>query len=192
MGSPDVDQLSFLSSAFREALELYDCETVALLGCATGNGLEHINKAATQKVTAIDINSEYLEILRQRYEKSVLGLEILRADLEICPIGNQEYSLVFAGLVFEYLKPRKVLRHISGGLRPGGVMVGVLQLPAVHLNKITETPYTSIKKLKPIMKLISPEDFKLMANEGGLNEIEGKRVILKSGKPFYVGTYAKG
>jgi SAM-dependent methyltransferase len=191
MGSPDVDQLSFLGRTFKQSLENYDCDTVALLGCATGNGLEYINTAATRKVTAIDINSEYLEILRQRFEKSVPGLETVDADLETAAIGNQVYSLVFAGLIFEYLDPRKVLPSIAGSLRPGRVLVAVLQLPAVHLNKITETPYASIKKLESIMRLISPQDFKLIASEAGLKETEGERVTLESGKSFYIGTYTK-
>lgn len=191
MGSPNVDQHAFLGSTFKQALEIHDCDTVALLGCATGNGLEYINNAATRKVTAIDINSEYLAILWQRHKESVLGLEIVRADLETYPIGNQEYSLVFAGLVFEYLGPRKVLPHISRGLRPGGVLVSVLQLPAKHLKNVTDTPYTTLKKLDSIMQLISPRDFKSMARDAGFREREAKTVTLKSGKLFSIGKYIK-
>jgi len=191
MGSPDVDQLSFLSSAFREALELYDCETVALLGCATGNGLEHINPGETRRITAIDINPDYLALLRQRYEGCTPGLEVVEADLETCPIGNKAFSLVFAGLIFEYLDPRTVLDHISGELRTGGVMVSVLQLPAKHLNDVTDTPYTSLKKLDSIIKLISPLDFKSMARDAGFREREAKIFRLKSGKEFYIGSYTK-
>ena len=192
MSSPKVAQQSFLAQTFKELLERHDSSTIALLGCATGNGLEFVDKDATRRVTVVDINPEYLKILRQRYEGILPGLEVVESDLETCTIEKQAYSLVFAGLIFEYLDPKKVLPKISEGLCPGGVTVAVLQLPAVHLNKITETPYASIKKLESIMKLISPQDFKLMASEGGLKEIEGKRVTLKSGKPFYVGTYSKG
>jgi hypothetical protein len=41
------------------------------------------------------------------------------------------------------------------------------------------------------MKLISPHDFRSMANEAGLQEREAKTVTLESGKPFYIGTYTK-
>jgi trans-aconitate methyltransferase len=191
MGSPNVDQLSFLANTFREALVLHDCETVAMLGCATGNGLEHVSRDATQRVTAIDINPEYLDILRQRYAGTVPGLEIVEADLETCSIKNQAYSLIFAGLVFEYLEPWVLLPRIADWLNPEGVMVTVLQLSAKHLERVTETSYASLKKLDKIMKLISPQDFKSMANDAGLLERDVKTVTLQSGKHFYVGTYTK-
>ena len=191
MSSPSVAQQSFLAQTFKESLESHDSSAIALLGCATGNGLEHIDKSVTRRVTAIDINPEYLAKLRQCYGVSVSGLEIVETDLETCVIENQTYSLIFAGLIFEYLDPRKLLSKINGGLRSGGVLVTVLQLPAEHLEKITDTPYVSLKKLDAIMKFISPYDFKSMAYDAGLKEADGKRVTLKSGKSFYIGTYAK-
>jgi len=191
MSSPGVDQHSFLAQIFKKSLENHESSSIALLGCATGNGLEFVDKDATRRVTVFDINPEYLDILRQRYERSFAGLEVIEADLETCTIEAQVYSLVFAGLIFEYLDPRKVLPSIAGSLRRGGVMVTVLQLPALHLNKITKTPYASIKKLEMIMKLISPQDFKHMASETGLEEVKAKTVTLKSGKSFYIGTYSK-
>ena len=191
MRSPNVAQQSFLAQTFKESLDNHDSSTIALLGCATGNGLEYVKKDATRRVTAIDINPEYLEILRQRYEGCVPGLEVVEADLEICTIENQAYSLIFAGLVFEYLEPRILLPRIASWLRLGGVMLSILQLPAKHLTRVSETPYTSLKTLKSIMKLVSPQQIKSMANDAGLLEIEAKTVTLESGKPFYIGTYAR-
>jgi len=109
MSSPHVGQQQFLAQTFQESLNVHDSSSVALLGCATGNGLEYVSRHTTQRVTAIDINPEYLAILRQRYEKSVQGLEILEADLEICTLKNKAYTLIFAGLVFEYIEPRNFL-----------------------------------------------------------------------------------
>ena len=191
MRSPYVAQLSFLAQTFKKSLEKYDCSTVALLGCATGNGLEHINTEATKRVTAVDINPEYLKILRHRYEKSVPGLEIMEADLETCELDNQDYSLIFAGLIFEYLDPRKLLTKISGCLRKKGVMVAVLQLHVRNVKKVTDTSYASLKKLESIMHLVSPQDFKSMAQDTGLQELEAETVIPVPGKPFYIGTYKK-
>jgi trans-aconitate methyltransferase len=191
MSSPKVAQQSFLARTFKESLESHNSSKIALLGCATGNGLEHVNRDVTRRVTAIDINPEYLDMLRQRYEVSVPGLEIVEADLETCSIENQTFSLIFAGLIFEYLDPLILLSRIAGWLRSDGVMVTVLQLPANHLKKITDTSYVSLKKLDSIMKFISPHDFKSMAAVMGLQEREPKTVTLESGKSFYIGTYAK-
>ena len=135
MSSPSVAQQSFLAQTFKESLESHDSSTIALLGCATGNGLEHVDRDVTRRVTAIDINPEYLAKLRQCYGVSVPGLEIVETDLETCVIENQTFSLIFAGLIFEYLDPRKLLCKINGWLRSGGVLVTVLQLPVEHLKK---------------------------------------------------------
>jgi len=191
MSSPNVAQQQFLAQTFKESLNKHDSSIIALLGCATGNGLEYATKDAIRRVTAIDINPEYLEILRRRYEGCVPGLEIIEADLETYMIENQAYSLIFAGLVFEYLEPRILLSSITSGLCLGGVMVSILQLPAKHLKRVSKTPYTSLNKLNSIMKLISPQAFKSMTNASGLREIEERTVTLESGKPFYIGTFAR-
>ena len=191
MSSPDVDQLSFLAHTFKESLENHDASAIALLGCATGNGLEYVNPGNTKRVTAVDINPEYLEILRQRYERCVPGLEIVAADLERCELDNKAYSLVFTGLIFEYLNPRILIIKIANWLCSSGIMVTVLQLPAEHTGKVTKTPYTSLKLLDPIMKLVSPEELKSQAKDGGLREIRARTATLKSNKSFYIGTYKK-
>lgn len=191
MGSPNVAQLSFLAKTFKEALENHDCNTIALLGCATGNGLEYVKNEITQRVTAVDINPEYLEILRQRYGDGVPRLEIVRDDLKKCRIEQQAYSLIFAGLVFEYLEPRALLQKIAKWLRMDGIMVTVLQLPAKKFLSVTETPYTSLKALNSIMNLIDPKQFKIISTDVGLMEIEEKEITLETGKSFYIGTYQK-
>lgn len=191
MGSPDVDQLAFLSRTFQKCLGKQYCSAVALLGSATGNGLEHINIEVTKRVTVVDINPEYLEILRQRYEMSVPGLEIMEADLQTCELEKQAYSLIYAGLIFEYLDPQKLLPGISAWLRQDGVMVAVLQLPAKGVKKVTDTSYASLKKLESIMHLVPPQAFQAMAYDAGLRELESEIVALGSGKPFYVGTFIK-
>jgi len=191
MGSPNVAQLSFLAKTFNETLENHDCNTIALLGCATGNGLEYVKNELTQRVTAVDINPEYLEILRQRYEGRVPGLEVVEADLEMCTLENNAFSLIFAGLVFEYINPRILLPKIANWLRLGGVMVSVLQLPAKDLSSVTETPYASLKALNSIMNPIDPKQFNTIATDVGLMEIEEKETTIETGKSFYIGTYQR-
>jgi SAM-dependent methyltransferase len=191
MSSPNVAQQSFLAQTFKESLDKYDCSAIALLGCATGNGLEYIKKDATQRVTAIDINPEYLKVLRQRYEGCVPGLEIVEADLEMCILENQAYSLIYAGLVFEYIEPRILLPKIATWLSADGIMISILQLPSKHSTRVSETPYTSLKALESIMKLVSPEQFKSIAKDAGLQEKEARTIALKSGKPFFIGTYTR-
>ena len=190
MGLPEVDQLSFLGGVFKESLANYDNSSIAYLGCATGNGLEYISKK-THKLTAIDINPEYLQILRNRYQNMIPGLETIETDLDDFQGHGQQYSLIFAGLLFEYLAPDPLLKKISIWLEKTGVMVVVLQLEGTQTKKVSDTPYSSLKQLDPIMNLVSAQDFKLMAIESGLKELDGKIVMLESGKTFYIGAYGK-
>jgi len=191
MSLPSVAQLSFLREVLKQSLTKFDCSSIAYLGCATGNGLEYIRKEKTHKVTAIDINSEYLKILRNRYQSKIPNLETIEADLNDFQNHSRRYSLIFAGLLFEYLPPGPLLKKISNWLEKAGVLVVVLQLQDQYTKKVSDTPYPSLKQLDPIMNLVSDQDFKLMAEESGLKELEGKKVTLKSGKTFYIGVYGK-
>ncbi len=189
MNLPEVNQLSFLGNVFKASLAKYDNSSIAYLGCATGNGLEYISNEKTHKLTAIDINPEYLEILRNRYQNKIPSLETIETDLNDFQGNCQQYSLIFAGLLFEYLPPNPLLKKISNWLKKTGVMVVVLQLKDKQIKKVSDTTYSSLKKLDPLMNLVSDQDFKLMAKESGLKELEGKRVTLESGKTFYIGAY---
>jgi ubiquinone/menaquinone biosynthesis C-methylase UbiE len=126
-------------------------------------------------VTAIDINSEYLEILHNRYKDQMYGLEIIEADLDIYQDQNQKYSLIFAGLIFEYLNPKVLLSKVAHWLKDEGVMVSVLQLPEPNIKKVSDTLYPSLKSLKSIMNLLTAQELNKIANECCLGEIEGKK-----------------
>ncbi len=144
MGLPEVNQLSFLGDVFKKSLGKYDNSSVAYLGCATGNGLEYISSKKTHKLTAIDINPEYLEILRERYQTIIPKLEIIEADLNNFEGSGHRYSLIFAGLLFEYLSPEPLLGKISTWLGEDGVVVVVLQLEDTKVEKISVTPYSTL------------------------------------------------
>lgn len=191
MSSPNIAQQQFLARTFQQALAQHNSTSIALLGCTTGNGLEFINPAMTHRVTALDLNPDYLAILRQRFGHTLPGLEIVQANLETCSLEQSAYTLIHAGLVFEYVDPQTVLTKIAQWLRADGVLVTVLQLPASAIAKVSPSRYKSLETLAPFMKLIEPAQFKSIANQVGLHEIESRTITLESGKPFYIGTYSR-
>jgi len=191
MGFPSVNQLSFLAQIFKESLSKYDSTSLAYLGCATGNGLEHIETRITKTLTVIDINPEYLTILKSRYEQKITNLEIIEADLNKFEGNAQRYSLIFAGLIFEYLPPESLLKKVANWLESKGCLVVVLQLQDQNKKQVSDTPYSSLKSLSSIMNLVPEENFKIIAKECGMREINGKKITLASGKLFYVGAYKK-
>ena len=84
-----------------------------------------------------------------------------------------------------------LLLKIAKWIENKGVLVVVLKLEDRNVKKVSATPYTSLKMLEPVMNLVSERDFRLMAQKSGMAETEGKIVILKSGKSFYIGAYQK-
>lgn len=190
MNSPLVAQFSFLAETFRASLENYDNSTVALLGCATGNGLESVNSETTHRLTVVDINPDYLHILRERNADTIPGLEVVHDDPRGCRLEEGAYSLIFAGLVFEYLAPLALLNKIARWLGPDGILVSVLQLLSIR-SSVTETPYTSLQSLSAIMNLVDPAQFKDLASEAMLTALDERIDTLATGKSFYRGTYQK-
>lgn len=59
MALPHVRQAELLSSIFGSALDTYAPRSIALLGCAGGNGLEQLEGRELGRVVAVDINPVY-------------------------------------------------------------------------------------------------------------------------------------
>jgi ubiquinone/menaquinone biosynthesis C-methylase UbiE len=81
MALPEVAQAQALSKLMASALVQYTPASLAVIGCTTGNGFEHINTAYTHRVVGIDINPAYLEILETRFGERIPGLELVEADV---------------------------------------------------------------------------------------------------------------
>jgi len=162
-----------------------------VLGCSTGNGFEHIDPGVTQRVVGIDINPDYLDILRQRHGPRLPGLELVCADVLPCHLAAGGFDLIHAALFFEYVEPVEVLPRVAGWLRPGGLLSVVLQFPSPVSKMVSETPYTSLKALESIMRLVDPVAFEELTRACGLATARSWRVDLKLGKQFYVALYQR-
>jgi hypothetical protein len=64
MSSAGVQQLPALAELFKYALERCVPESLAVLGVAGGNGLEHVDSAVTRRLVAVDINPIYLDTVQ--------------------------------------------------------------------------------------------------------------------------------
>ena len=191
MNLPHVAQYPFLASLFGEFIRQISPASVALLGCATGNGLEHIDSSITRRVTAVDINPEYCSICRNRHETTLTNLEIICDDISNVNLDPEEYSLIYGALFFEYLDPAGILPMIGRAIDFGGYFVAVLQLPSKAVSAISPSPYSSISTLSSIMNLVDPDRFDTLVRAAGLNKTEGTVLQLPYGKSFYRGVYRK-
>ena len=188
MSQPHVDQLLFLSNIFMGSIRQFDPKNIAVLGAATGKGLEHISD---QNVTVYDINPEYLARIRAQYNRKIKNLNFVEGDLGQIDSLSGEYDLIFAGLIFEYLNPKRLLSKISTALKNNGVLLAILQLPSDKHGQISETKYKSIEQLEKIMHLVNPIELKTHAKDVGLSENQSEIIEHKSGKCFYKGTFSK-
>jgi ubiquinone/menaquinone biosynthesis C-methylase UbiE len=191
MGSPQVGQLQMLSKRLGEVVASARPEEAAVLGCTTGNGFEHFDPHVTRTLLGVDINREYLAIARQRFNGYGPGLELVCADLNDWGFGGRRFDLVHAALVFEYVDAVRLLKQITFGLKPAGVLSVVLQLPVEGLPIVSRTRYTSLEKLNPLFHHYQPDEFHALAVQAGFEEATVETITLPSGKQFYFGMYGK-
>jgi len=184
-----VGQAKVLSDLTAHFLDKYKPVSFALLGCATGNGLEHI-KPVTQTVFAVDINPEYLQITRERFGKHISGLVICQADIQKEPLPFGEVSLIMAALILEYTDPAKVLPSIAAALASDGALVLVLQRSRTAAF-VSKTIYTSREQLSAISHEVDETLVAACLMPLGLHPVSRKEVGLSSGKAFVVLEYIK-
>lgn len=191
MKSPRVLQQQFLSAVFRWILERFRPRSVAVLGCATGNGFEHIDPRVTRTVVGIDINPEYIALLQSRFAAGLPGLRLLCSDIADCDLEPRSLDLVHCALVLEYVDPQIAVVKSASWLRAGGVLSVVLQLASPGHEKVTVTEFKGVACLDAAMHLVEPGDMDRIAGKAGLR-VDGSRVeTLASGKEFYVATYKR-
>jgi SAM-dependent methyltransferase len=191
MSHPAVKQSQFLSEVFGDAIHKYEPESLVALGCATGNGFEHIDPNVSKRVVAVDINHKYLDILKDRFQSLIPGLECICDDVVTCELEAKGYDLVHCALIFEYLEPRSLINKIKRWLRQGGVLVVVLQLPSLNSRRVTKTQFKSLQRLETIMRLIEPEHLRRLLDAVGFVESQAYTETLESMKEFYVGYYRR-
>jgi SAM-dependent methyltransferase len=135
MGPDGADQLAPLARIFGEVVAAARPRSIALLGCATGNGLEAVDPAVTSRVVGVDLNPEYLALARRRHAALGEALDLRCADLLACALEPAAFALVHAALVFEHLDPAALAASIAawlapraGWLAPRGICSVVLQV----------------------------------------------------------------
>ena len=103
MSLDSVQQLQAMNSIMKEQFEAYPVNTAMVLGIAGGNGLEHVRKDKYQTVYGVDINSDYLKVVEERYSDLSGVLNCLKIDLINEADKLPDAKLVIANLLVEYI-----------------------------------------------------------------------------------------
>ena len=190
MALPEVAQATLLGDIFERILpQEHVSASVAILGCAGGNGFDRIDPQVTMRVIGIDINPAYVATARERFQRRLPGLELIVADSQQDEVSIAPVDLVFAALVFEYVNADAVLASVGRLLKSGGFLTTVVQLPHTDGPAVTPSLFTSLQSLSPYLRLLSPETLRERAATHGLTEVESVRVTSLGGKSFQVQSF---
>lgn len=185
---PAIAQAQMIADEFSDALLRYNPESVAVIGCAGGNGFDRI-PASTRRVVGVDINPDYVAAASARYLGRIPGIEFHIADIQTDILPFAPVDLIYAALVFEYVSVADALRNLSRVCLTGGRLVALLQQPSATMHAVSPSPYTSIQLLCPVMRLVPPADMESCAASCGFQLESTRSVVLESGKAFVIQVY---
>lgn len=175
-----VMQLQVLNEMMSSQLKTFDVNTAMVLGVAGGNGLEHIDVNKYSIVYGIDVNSEYLQTVKERYASLTDILQCLCVDLkkeiEKLPVAN----LVIANLLIEYIG-YECFQNVIKQVKPKYVSCGI----QINQNDgfVSESPYThSFDKLDSIHHQIDTVNLENRMIEIGYHKISVIEYPLPNGK----------
>jgi hypothetical protein len=189
MGADNVQQLSALSSLFKRALNLCLPDSVAILGIAGGNGLEHASPATITRIVGFDINPEYVDEVRRRFiTRPTLELhcvDLSRDELRVAPV-----ALVHAALFFEHAGLGRALDNALSLVTPGGTLSVVLQLPEREQQNVTPTPYPSMQTLAESFSFVDVSHLRALLETRGFRLLNEELRPLPTGKTLWLGIFS--
>jgi hypothetical protein len=186
MSLPAVGQAQMIAEQLDRAIARWAPSSIAVIGCAGGNGLERIAAGTVERVVALDVNPDYVELTRVRHALRLPGLELVCADVQSESVTYSPVDLIYAALLFEYVDVHSTLRTLKRNSRPHAVLTTVLQLPHSSIHAVSPSPYKSLGSLASAMILVAPETLCRAAVDVGFATPDSTTIELPSGKRFCV------
>lgn len=181
MSHNSVGQLEVLNSLTKKYLSKIKPKTCLFLGVAGGNGLEHIDNSITQNVLGIDINQNYLDKAKERYEELITSLELINFDITTDIKRFCKADFIWAGLVLEYTGIDKTLEFSINNLQTKGSLIVSIQSNN-GVQSVSQSGIESVQKVGSIFQLIDPEVLVCKAIEKGLKLAENEESFFPNGK----------
>ena len=188
MGPAGVDQLAPLSQLFQEAYVAAQPDRVLVLGCATGNGLEHVDPNVTKRIVGVDVSLQYLGIARQRFFHLGPRLELYCSDAERFQAAEGPFDLVHAALVLEYAPIDAVVERIAGWLAARGTCSVVLEVPGGEPARATSRGMQIVQRFG---RPVDPEALTARFARQGVVLRRARAVPLRSGGHLWAGAFGR-
>ncbi len=192
MSLPTIGQAQMIADQLDRALKRWAPTSVAVIGCAGGNGLDRIATSPVKRVVAVDLNPDYIERTRARYARRLPGLELVCGDAQSASLVYGPVAFTYAALLFEYVDVPLTLKTLKRNSGPDAVLTTVLQLPHSAIPAVSSSPYQSLSSLASAMTLVAPETLSLAAAEVGFAAADSMIIELASGKRFCVQDFTLG
>jgi ubiquinone/menaquinone biosynthesis C-methylase UbiE len=157
MALASIGQAQMLANQFERLMVQYSPASVAIIGCAGGNGLERLAPGQVERVVAVDINPGYLEQTRIRYARRLKDLELHCADVQSNTLLFEPVAFMYAALLFEYVDVPRVLAVLRRNCQAEAILATVLQLPHASQASVSASPYTSLSSLATHIKLVGKQ-----------------------------------
>ena len=182
MEHASVRQGEMIRKHLTDCLIRFDPKSLLYLGAGIGSGLESARASGLSDILAVDVNPEYLAILRENF-----GFTALRTEQCSFPEGFSDpgcFQLAYGALFFEYVELETTLATIGAHLTPEGHLVALLQQQSEQ-GRMTGSGVTSLEAILPIMSLHTPGAFRDIADQAGVfRHVSTTHITSPCGKPF--------
>jgi len=189
MALPGVAQAQLLAEILADQLQSLLPRSLAVIGCAGGNGFERIDSDVTLRVVGVDFNGLYLKEACNRFQKTFRTLQLVEGDIQTGAISFDPVEMIYAAMILEYVNVDATFLQMRRLLNPAGTLVTVIQLSNADIPAVTPSPYSSMQSLASIMHFIAPEFLPEVAGRNGLAQTSSSTRKALGGKVFQVQTF---
>jgi trans-aconitate methyltransferase len=186
MALPEIAQARVLADELESAVRVHEPSSVAIIGCSGGNGFERLIGTTVERIVGIDINPTYVVAAQARFRTQLSELALYVADVQDALPNIMPVEMIFAGLIFEYVDLCVAMHNLRRLCAPRGTLVAVLQAPNAEAKAVSPSPYRSLQRLAPVMRLRDTREVESAAVEVGFAPATTKSLALPSGKSFIV------
>ena len=177
-----VQQLQKLNEIIKSQICKYKILTVAILGIAGGNGLEHIDTSQIKTVYGIDINQNYLDVCKEKYRYLKDCLILKKLDLSNISNDLPMADIIIANLFIEYIGIDMFIKQLSKKLP---TYVSCVIQKNLDTNFVSESPYEdAFDEISALHKDIEKDSLVKAMNKIGYNLIFSKEYLLPNMKKF--------
>ncbi len=190
MSLDSVMQLQGMNQMMKGQFASYPVTSAMVLGVAGGNGLEHVDIQKYHKVYGIDINADYLSVVKIRHQNLKDILECLCIDLANEVDKLPRADLLIANLLIEYIGYERFQKAVEQ-VTPLYVSC-IIQINTAEGQWVSDSPYLhAFDRLDEIHHQISEDGLNGCMEQMQFGLIKRVETVLPNGKKLIQMDYGR-